>query len=640
MLNSLKEICVKSIYNNLVFNYSILKSYKWKIPSLICDFVYKFYIESTYERKEDDLKLFTLPSFLISNLDIDINLFKYPEFFSEINTELIRKINLNLYLSIDWISNLENLLKRIKNLEVLNVYFNSPSINDNDLNCKIMIAFQLFDQYLTGKLSKLNISLWNCLTGKKYILNEIKEFLQNCKNLKVFHFRFLMFHDDSNFLNVFKLPKDLEELKLEYVRAEKVEDIKNFFYNFNCLKTVILPTYLADTNEAFPALIKGLSSSKLTLTQLQIMLPSQTPFESIKDVIMNFKLLKKLQFYSSLLDFENLRKDNSMEFDISGFRLDPSQLKFLIDLLQNCKMMDELTLNCIDFDKFTDNRSFELIQHLSKFSKRLHIFLNLYIKSEFNMKGLKYLMNLGNHFFYSLEVRFFHPPNDSILIELEESLSFENIIKFHIDASISFKYINKFNMANFFGKFSKLETIEISYGSIENIFDDICLGLQNSVNTLKNIGFKFCYLKERSQPHFENLLRNCKRLERLLLENNVEILTENIMDAIAISNETLLELSISSSEENLQYIPDFLRKFQKRNDFYITFPQKSKDKFPKEKFFQFFPHHDFYSIDDSDEDLSYDSDDEDLSHDIDDTDIPYDAHRPHTVYNWTSYLTE
>lgn len=158
-MKRLKEICMEIIHNNLQIIYWISRSNDWKIPFEICGSIYNFFSSNIYDFEEKDLEILYLPSFSISNLVISRKFYYFPEFFLKIRAEGIKKITLCINTEEGWFSCLENLIKRVKNVECLHLNFIciQEDVQTKIFNENLQKAFHLLSTFFGETLLELKI---------------------------------------------------------------------------------------------------------------------------------------------------------------------------------------------------------------------------------------------------------------------------------------------------------------------------------------------------------------------------------------------------------------------------------------------------------------------------------------------------
>lgn len=570
MFNSLQDFCTKNICNNLKLNNSIIKLKNWKIPLKTGNSIFSFYSKNVCNIDWKDLEIFHSSTISFSSLTLNKKFYRFPKFFLKIDVKSINELNCFLDFHGYWYHSLKILLKRINNIEILNIFiiFNLSKYKNFETCHQIRDVFNLFYEYLNKNLLiELRIyfsPIYQIDTKTMFVL---RKFIRNCRNLKLFHFQNIIIdHVENHFLNDLNLSTFLKDLKIKIPSSFEFLKIVENLHQLNNLKILFIDLLNIFKTSAFDVILTALLRSKSTLEELKILLKIDEFIKNFKFLLKNFQLLKKIIISStSLSDCQNNfigidDRLNGEEFSILHIKRSSIQsidIQNILDSLKDHhKVWDELVLEEFTFEDFSHIDLYKYINDLSKLAKRTLIFLQVDVYSYDIGENLIYTINNCKNIDFFFSIDFKKDFYCSVLHGIESSQSFNTIRKLRLSEIFIGQACHHFDFKTFFEQFKHLETIDLSCNSLQEIMNKVCQGLLNSTNKLKEINFSNCSLKENNRDCFQNLLRNCSSLEILIIEYNGNFIDEKTLNLIGnYSSNSLMILSLSCS---IQFIEEFL----------------------------------------------------------------------------------
>lgn len=179
MMETLENLSIECVCNNLNLNYHICIKNKWKIPSIISDRIfYKFFNETTFE-KGRYLQFFDKEIMTLEKLELNKNSLENIELLENLDFESIKSVRvkkncMNKKLSIS----LSSILDKCRKLEIICLKENS-NMEKGFLN----ICHQLLKS--TNTLKQINFS--SCFP-RSYCSKLIGELIKQCQYVENINF--------------------------------------------------------------------------------------------------------------------------------------------------------------------------------------------------------------------------------------------------------------------------------------------------------------------------------------------------------------------------------------------------------------------------------------------------------------------
>lgn len=538
-MKSLKDVCLKNICENLRFNHSIFEKLNLrKVPLAICDSIYSFYSENIEDIDERDLEIFTSSFFTISSLIINRKFIKFPQFFSKINTKMLKKVNC-IINEENYINCLKNLFKNgIERIEIFNIQFFTPisihympSMKEEDNE-----ALELISDHLGENFIELRIVFSIGLNVSGRVSMKLLKILEKNKNLKIFEFQNVYcMGSDKCLQEVHSIHNNLEKMYINIptnARSLKVNDFFNKFPNL-----VELSINLRSSNLLLT--IKGLLPLKMTLKKLEIFSNDLLDAASLDFILIHFKSLNELHFsrlkYASQpFKVQTWNNKGLLRFRLTKPWLTSNDLNAIIFPLQKHKMiLDEITVDRF-YVRHVDEIFCQDLRNLSKLSKIVNAHLHILDSRNFP-SFIKDFKNIN------FNIKLYNYPIDKWFSIDKKSLICSNSISCLKLTDMDKENFKNCNISEFFSNFHCLETMSFKDSDISEIFKDICIGLKYS---LKKILFSNCQLRKENGNCLKTLIRNCKTLESLKIhEDNRDLIDESILREIEKTSLTYLSIS-------------------------------------------------------------------------------------------------
>lgn len=311
--------------------------------------------------------------------------------------------------------------------------------------------------------------------------------------------------------------------------------------------------------------IGSLLPLKSTLEELVI----SSEFEGVKCLKYILKYFSKLKIlhiskymkFKSRFGCEIPEKEGLSSVSLMNYSIkDKNDLKDIVNTLINYKSIDKLIIDSISPPKALSKDFNQLIIDLSHLSKYTKVGIEATIYSKNKCKILKHTlfncqkMNLG----LNCEIR-----NTSFLFEIEslkDKINITNLKLSTFDADVP---VLNYDFEKFLENVQNLEVIDFDFEI--NSFEKLCVGLLNSAEIIKQINLPTQKIKINEIPSFIDLLKKCRKLERLNIDAYKEVfiaLTEPTH-----LKETLWNLELYSMKEDAQYILEFVKNLKNLNLF-------------------------------------------------------------------------
>lgn len=249
MVESLVEICLENVCQNLYFNAQMIKLKNWQFHNVLCNWIYSKYIKSVKEIKEKDLEMFYFPFFKLTSLNIMGKFYDFPQFFLTIRIEELKEIDWIIEVknhSMDYLTCFENLSKRNLNLQIMKLKFNfSFEILSDLISMPILLkSLKLISNCASRSTIELRIRFENFQAFKH--LDHFKGYIslmEKCENLKILELSIHkpIYIDEDNLKRLNNLPfsSTLTELYIHF-HIKTFKTFHNFFKQFQNLKIVII----------------------------------------------------------------------------------------------------------------------------------------------------------------------------------------------------------------------------------------------------------------------------------------------------------------------------------------------------------------------------------------------------------------
>lgn len=398
--------------------------------------------------------------------------------------------------------------------------------------------------------------------------------LENNRNLKIFE---ISFYEKNDLLKIIKSPSfHLEKFCLTINEDTNSEEIFQFFQKFTNLTTLsvnLLNNY--KIIKKLHSVIKGLSGSKESLAKLEIISTASLNSDFLNYILENFQSLQEFHLCDEnencnafKIEIGNKRKLSRMKIIKSDMSL--KELQNVIDSLKHQnKTFDEIEINQIQVkNTFDENVRISLI-NLSKLAKTTKISIKICLNNdeELFFSSIQDLENID----FNFDFYFGTVINESFLLEIESFLSC-NVIKALKFQAIEIETIKNFNWREFFSKFKHLTILCFNQAQINDVFDDICIGLSCSANNLESLGLFGCNLGgERNKNNLKALIRNNRNLQVLTIHGNrSDFMDETVLKEIeSYLSQNLTELSISYNKKLFPQLFITLKSLKNLQSFYI-----------------------------------------------------------------------
>lgn len=605
MVAYLETLCLRSIIENLRLNNLIIRREKWIIPVDIANLIYLFYFENVYDINENDFEIFSSSFCSISKIIIDRKFYQSSRYFLNINTEKLKEIHCCLYLKESslgqyelekeklkqiylekyWLTSLNNLLKRVNCVEILNVNFLDldsyyySRCNDD----KFREVFNLFSQYLGKTLTELNIILSKKYQNCFFILKEFKNFLENCSNLINFKFQNeLGIVQRRSFIEDLNLSKNLQQLYITIPSQTKKEKLFNFFNKLERLKIVSIDFENCGWQEKILSSLNGLLASKLCLEVLEILSANTYSLSEcvIRDcrefkmcqctkflsyALVNFSYLKVFHYSSKLNTDRRFKsilpkeKNKFLNVHLSSSLLDSKELEDIISEMNKFKIYPDTMI--IDQINFNNENSSQMLKKLSKVVKQSKIYINVLWRNVNDFKdfqhSFKKFRNINFFFKINVEKNFLYINLTEIV--RKEYLSFIKELQLEREAV---RIIENKNLEIVFKHFCYLEIIQIYGNTQENSYVNIFNGLSILAMNLREINLIDCNILEENRESFENLIQRCVQLKSLAITGVGVFLDEEFLDIIGNLKAPLSQISFSIFKGKLEELIKFLKKLK------------------------------------------------------------------------------
>lgn len=569
-----------------------MKINNWKFPMKIGNLIYSFYCNYVYDAiKESDLNIFYSPTTeFLSQLILNRKFYPIKKFFYEINTEKIEIFDCTINLiddAADWLESTQIILDRIEKLKIVKIcllFDNSTEILNNNSN-KISLIFNKIGEKFGKFLQELRIHFSSSKLLERKSNFGVENLIQNCKNLKIFEFDG-MFHFDRKIfkdLNGLIHSKDsLEELYLSISFVSGERETANLFQIFTNLRILSINSVDSCDGKIVKEILCNLTKSKIEELEIFVEDHEECFSQEIQLTLKNFPSIKNLHFsrfknlyYLSDNHLDDDQSDESNNEKLKILKLTSVEFEYLeriVELFKNSNKLSRLEINYIRYiDEFTNN----LINDLAKLSKNTKITLDIPIDNKEDCKNIEKMLNqcrdVELYLVFHLGAFYTGDGLECLMRGIESTISCK--IKQLNFNDFPLQTMN-YNLGNVFKSQCNLEVIDLSLSWIDEIFDEICSALSNSAETLKELNFTSCNLGVEHGVSLENLLKNCKNLECFTMRKNKIIPEDNILNGLKVSQTKLKDLEITFSYENFDKIVNFSKNFRQIRRFFIDFRYK------------------------------------------------------------------
>lgn len=367
------------------------------------------------------------------------------------------------------------------------------------------------------------------------------------------------------------LSANLQELIILIPNLSKPQQVYDFFNSFKALKTVSIDFERGCTEKKIFSTLNGLLNSKSTLEKLEILSGHHEYFpdsftdpesllslELFKFCLNNFKSLSKFYFSPRIIPnhFEEMLKGEKSDrerereeeklftFKLTSSLVKMEQLEDIIKVIKNVeKHPDELILGAIDLLNFTVDSFYKIFNDLSKLIKRTQIITKVHSGDVQTFQHIQETLENWKNIDFDIKVEFNRDVyvNDLSVIN-EKNMPFKQIkqLKF-VYMEI---YSEELNFRMFLENFCNLQSVSFCFSGIYEVFNDACSALMQTTNNLKELEFSYCSLREENRNCFENLLKNCIKLEKLKLVRTSFLSNEESFQIIENLNLTSLEIDL------------------------------------------------------------------------------------------------
>lgn len=572
---SLENLSLEIICKNLQLIFTGLKN--WNIPLGLQNSIFLFFSKNMVDINEKDLEIFSSSQFSISLLILHRNFFKFPKFFSKINTELIKEICLFFDLDKNCYDCIEILSKRIQNIRKFYVDFSlQTKLNENEnFSDGIVKALNLIVPFLGEELVEFVLTLPDYYSNAQKYFPKFEKNLKICKNLKTLKItgRLLTHVELKSFENI-------EELTIDVAFGLENEEKINFLNQFKNLKILSITWDMKPEIKINFTILKQFLLNSPTLKSLEIFSNCSILTDTFRFICETFQSLKKLTFngcryWGEILfkiqinNYNNTKNISTLK--LSQEYIDLNDLKLIIEILKDKRYFNEIFIET-SWSKNSKNHSnlLEYFNEMKKLVKELNINLSIENNDDFNKIFSLKESNL------SIKLNFSRNPCETATFYHLNHQSFS--FKFDIIKQLNFYNVNLFkifenyrNTKEFFMKFSFLEKVCFHSMEINEIFNDISLGLLNSSNHLTDLNFFDCNLKSENRNCFKALIYGCNKLECLNIADNEEFINESILIDISNLSKNFEKLSFTCSIKFLPQIYKMIKEFRRMSNLSIAF---------------------------------------------------------------------
>lgn len=527
-LKKLKVLTREKIFLNLNFYYLICKKNTWKLPkSLGDDLFHNFLYDNHHLGEEDNLKFFTKEITSISKIEFCREIWKFPNFFKEIDKESLENIDdCLLYLSDNSDEIMINLLTECRHIQEIRI---GDSYKDYSLfnlleNSKSTLKFVQLTHvieldYFANLLKKFpnlqTIKIKNSREDSPSIstsndtLNVCNFFRNSIENLKELSIHGLVLQDYSNLMETLNRCINLERIKLNYIKS-MAPTVTGFFYKFR------------NRNNRIKSIDLSHNDFYLRLNILEAFQTFSLKFPQIQELILDSNSCSVLTVIDD--DDEEEEEEEQDHLDI------PEMNNLQTISLNSCEI---------------DEKNFKYL------GKILNITPNL---QNVSLSHLRFFGNskISNMFSVSFNGNLFKLNTISLKrcsLDEEDSLNLSRVLKECL-------FIEQLNLD--------------SNRSMANGLNKILKSLEKSKLTLRKLSLNNCNLDEVHGVNLGNLLSLCSKIEKVSVNDNKRLDKGviSIIQGLERHKQSLQHFNIavcSKNEEVKQKLKDFLSEFRLRS---------------------------------------------------------------------------
>lgn len=524
MVATLMEISLDNICLNLSYNYELCSRLSIRIPAVLGQLIFNNSFTVLPRFRGNDLKFFSLDILSLNKVDLLENQFSTVENFD----------------FLDGHSLLDFSIGDIRKFKVTNPDFKitTKCLYVGDLNVGI-------------KADQIDFILSRCKVTERV------NFMAPKKNFKVTDSICTLLNNASDSLQTFDGTNiDIFVSDMEFFRDFLLKKTKLNKLKWNVCGRLVEGN-VDNTEKKYELIGSTLRAFPKTLTSLDLYLQPdhRLIFEQIPELLKNLPslnefFLKKMPLEEELSAniLKALHKFNSQkltEIILHFDRIDVSSSTHLPYLVQHCKSLKKITIECYHKPNELDHKIIDALnssaQHLEQFFIEFNGKRSVQITKSFE----NLLPNCSSLKFIEVGVFGLHNVNfDCIakcLVKSRNSLEEVNLLESQYGSSIS-------TVCNGLKNLRNLQNITIiSLDFFDSFTENLCSSLRYSVDTLTCIKLFDCNLIENDGKIIGDLLKHCRFLQVINLSSNGMLSSglKHIIDGLFSSKDTLSHINLS-----------------------------------------------------------------------------------------------